>query len=334
MKDTVNDILIVDDTPANLTVLRQMLTEHGYRVRPALSGEIALNAIEADIPDLILLDIMMPGMNGFEVCSKLKADAKTSEIPVLFISALNDSDDKVKGFQVGGVDFITKPFNTAEVLARVEIHLALRNMQKEIQEQNIRLLDEIEERKRTEKALEKANRKLEELASLDALTKIANRRQFDQFLHQTWKRLTRETAPIALILCDIDHFKLYNDAYGHVAGDKCLKQVAQAINSPVKRPADLVARYGGEEFVVVMSNTDIDGAIIVAENIRKEIENLNIPHIKSETAPTITLSLGVGSMVPTQSNQPEEFIKEVDLLLYQAKNEGRNRLVAPQNVKL
>jgi two-component sensor histidine kinase len=147
MAHTSNNILIVDDTPANLTILRQMLTEHGYRVRPALSGEIALKAVEADIPDLILLDIMMPGMNGFEVCETLKSDAGTRDIPVLFISALDETEDKVRGFHAGAVDYITKPFNTGEVLARVETHLALRNLQTKIQEQNLQLLDEIEVRK-------------------------------------------------------------------------------------------------------------------------------------------------------------------------------------------
>jgi two-component sensor histidine kinase len=153
---TINNILIVDDTPENLTVLRQMLTEYGCRVRPALSGEIALKAVEADIPDLILLDIMMPGMNGFEVCEKLKSDARTRDVPVLFISALNETEDKVMGFQAGGVDYITKPFNAGEVLARVETHLALRNLQIKIQKQNQQLLDEIEERKEAESRVQQA----------------------------------------------------------------------------------------------------------------------------------------------------------------------------------
>jgi len=162
-----NNILIVDDTPENLTVLRQILTEHGYRVRPALSGEIALKAVQADIPDLILLDIMMPGMDGFEVCEKLKSDPGSSDIPVLFISALNETEDKVRGFQAGGVDYITKPFNAGEVLARVETHLALRNLQIKMQEQNAQLLDEVEERKvaegRSRLALQEKNMLLKEI---------------------------------------------------------------------------------------------------------------------------------------------------------------------------
>ncbi len=328
MTYAINNILIVDDTPENLTVLRQMLTEHGYRVRPALSGEIALKAVQADIPDLILLDIMMPGMNGFEVCSKLKSEARTRDIPVLFISALIETEDKIRGFQAGGVDYIIKPFHTAEVLARIETHLMLRNLQKKIQEQNVELIREIKERERAEEALVEANRKLELLATIDGLTDIPNRRQFDLFLQQEWKRLMREQVPMALILCDIDCFKLYNDAYGHVAGDKCLKQVAQGIRRSLKRSADFVARYGGEEFAVIMSNTGIDGAIKVAEEIRKEIGALKIPHVRSEVGRHLSLSMGVGSTVPDRSGGPEAFINEVDQFLYQAKEAGRDRIVA------
>jgi diguanylate cyclase (GGDEF)-like protein len=328
MARAINNILIVDDTPENLTVLRQMLTKHGYRVRPALSGEIALKAVEADTPDLILLDIMMPGMDGFEVCEKLKSDARTRDIPVLFISALIETEDKVRGFKAGGVDYIIKPFHTAEVLARVETHLTLRNLQKKIQEQNLQLVDEIEERERAEMALMEANRKLELLATIDGLTGISNRRQFDLYLQQEWKRSTREQVPIAFILCDIDHFKLFNDEYGHVEGDKCLKQVAQGIRRSVKRPADFVARYGGEEFAVIMPNTDIEGAIMVAREIKKEIGTLKIPHVRSKTGRYVSLSMGVSSMLPERSDEPEAFINEVDQFLYQAKETGRDRIIA------
>jgi diguanylate cyclase (GGDEF)-like protein len=331
MAHAINNILIVDDTPENLTVLRQMLTEAGYRVRPALSGEIALKAVEVDVPDLILLDIMMPGMDGIEVCAKLKSDARTHDVPVLFISALIETEDKVRGFKAGGVDYIIKPFHAAEVLARVETHLALRNLQTKIQNQNLQLVDEIEERERAEKALVEANRKLELLATIDGLTDIPNRRQYDLYLQQEWKRLTREQLPIAVILCDIDHFKLYNDEYGHVAGDKCLKQVAHGICRSVKRPADFVARYGGEEFVVIMPDTDIEGAIKVAEEIRKEIGTLKIPHVRSEAGRNVSLSMGVGSTLPGRTDGPEGFINEVDQFLYQAKEAGRDRIVTSGN---
>jgi len=328
MAHVTNNILIVDDTPENLSVLRKMLTEHGYRVRPALSGEIALKAVEADIPDLVLLDIMMPGMDGFEVCEKLKSDDRTRDIPVLFISALIETEDKVRGFKAGGVDYIIKPFHAAEVLARVETHLMLRNLQKKIQEQNLQLIGEIEERERVEKALVEANLKLELLATIDGLTDIPNRRQYDLYLQQEWKRSVREQLPMAVILCDIDNFKLYNDEYGHVAGDKCLKQVAQGILSSLRRPADFVARYGGEEFAVIMPNTDNEGAIKVAEEIKKTMGTLKIPHARSGAGRHVSLSMGVSSVLPGRSDGTEAFINEVDRLLYQAKEGGRDRIVA------
>jgi diguanylate cyclase (GGDEF)-like protein len=321
-----SNILIVDDTPENLTVLRLMLKEHGYRARPALSGEIALKAAQVDIPDLILLDIMMPGMNGFEVCKKLKANEVTCDIPVLFFSALNETEDKVKGFKAGGVDFITKPFHTEEVLARVETHLTLRHLHKNVQKKNIQLQNEIEERKRVEKALEKANRELEQLASLDGLTHIANRRQFDATLAREWKRLSRDAKPLSLIICDIDFFKKYNDTYGHVSGDDCLIKVAEAITSAVHRPADMVARYGGEEFAVIIPETDLGGAVMVAEKIRKAVTELAIPHANSEVAPVISLSLGVTAMAPEPEKPRQTIILCADELLYQAKATGRNRV--------
>jgi diguanylate cyclase (GGDEF)-like protein len=322
-----SNILIVDDTPENLTVLRQMLKEHGYRARPALSGEIALKAAQADIPDLILLDIMMPGMDGFEVCKKLKSNADTRDIPVLFISALNEAADKVKGFEAGGVDYITKPFHTAEVFARVETHLTIRHLQKRMQAQNIRLLNEIEERKRVEIALEGANQELEQLASLDGLTLIANRRQFDVTLDREWKRLSRDAKPLSLIFCDIDFFKKYNDNYGHVDGDDCLKKVALAITSAVNRPADIAARYGGEEFAVIMPDTDLDGAVVVAEEIRRAVRKLGIPHTQSEASPVVSLSLGVTTMTPDPEKSPETIILAADSLLYRAKESGRDRVI-------
>jgi diguanylate cyclase (GGDEF)-like protein len=280
-----------------------------------------LKTVQAGIPDLILLDIMMPGLNGFELCEKFKANPQTQDIPIIFISALDESEDKVKGFQAGGVDYISKPFNAAEVVVRVKTHLTLRKM-------HLQLLREIEERKLIEEALEKANKELEILASLDGLTQVANRRQFEQHLQKEWKRLKRERVPIGVILCDIDFFKRYNDNYGHVAGDKCLKEVAQGIKRAVKRPADLVARYGGEEFAVILINSDVNGAMKVAEDIRKEIQELQIPHIDSDVSDHVSLSMGVSSIVPTDTHVPESFVNYVDKFLYKAKKTGRDRIVA------
>ena len=323
-----NNILLVDDIPANLSMLRQMLTTQGYRVRPALSGEIALKAVQVDAPDLILMDIMMPGLNGFEVCSRLKSAADTCDIPVLFISVRNETEMKIKAFEVGGVGFITKPFQTAEVMARITTHLTIRNTQKKKMEQNTQLLSEVEDRKQAEKILEKSNQKLEQFAFIDALTEIPNRRYFDHYLQQEWKHSVRDKIPMVTIICNIDDFKLYNDTYGHVAGDKCLQQVAQGIHHCIKRPVDLVARYGGEEFAVIMPNTNIEGALTVAKHIKKEIGELKIPHIQSKASRYVSLSMGANSLIPDRFTKPETFINTADQFLYKAKAAGKDCIMA------
>jgi diguanylate cyclase (GGDEF)-like protein len=330
------NILIVDDTPENLTVLRQMLTAHGYRVRPAINGETALKTIQTSLPDLILLDIMMDGLDGFEVCRRLKSDASARDIPVIFISALNDTIDKVKAFQIGGVDYITKPFQEGEVLARVETHMLLHHMHKQLKEQNVRLQHEITERKRMEAELEKSNRELARLACFDGLTQIANRRYFDHYLEKEWGRMARQKASLSLILCDIDFFKRYNDTYGHQAGDECLKKVAQTISHAIKRPADLVARYGGEEFVILLPETDLSGAVKLVEDIKLEIRNLQIEHAKSDVSPYVSLSMGICTMRPDREKLSTELVAVADRALYQAKKTGRDRVesVEMDNIQL
>lgn len=335
------DILIVDDTLPNLEILSTMLTDQGYEVRPARNGALALKFARTAPPDLILLDIIMPDMDGYEVCKALKADAGTRDIPVIFISALSNAFDKVKAFSVGGVDYVTKPFQQEEVLARLETHLMIRRQQQHIQEQNTALetqnqtlrelnttlQQEITERRRVEAELEKANQELQRLASLDGLTQVGNRRQFDEYLLREWKREAREQNPLSLIFCDIDYFKRYNDTYGHQAGDECLKRIAQSISHAVKRPADLVARYGGEEFAVILPNTGAEGAMHVARDIQKEIRQLEIPHAQSSVSRYVTLSIGVFSVVPHAGHSPESLVRAADKALYQVKEQGRNAVI-------
>lgn len=326
------NILLVDDRPDNLRVLSSMLTAHGYHVRKVLSGQMALATCQKLPPDLVLLDINMPDMNGYEVCTYLKADAKTRDIPVIFISVLDDVFDKVKAFKAGGADYITKPFQFEEVIARVDNQMIVKRLQVGLQEknrlleqQNALLLEEIEKRRRAEAALQKANKKLQELACSDSLTKIANRRLFDEYLQREWQRSAREQIPLSLILGDIDYFKSYNDTYGHQAGDDCLKQVAQAITRAVKRPADLVARYGGEEFAVILPNTSSNGAVQVAQKIHSEVQRLKIVHSRSSVSDYITLSLGTYTIIPNPEFSPAVLIANTDRLLYQAKERGRNQ---------
>ncbi len=320
-------ILIVDDSPTNVGVLFDFLTNAGFKVLMAQDGETALLKANDDSPDVILLDIIMPGIDGFETCRRLKANQSTQDIPVIFMTALSQTSVVVKGFQLGAVDFITKPTQQEIVLARVISHLTIQKLRHSLQEQNMQLQQEIQQRHLAEAALQKANEELQSLATLDGLTQIANRRRFDECMSKAWSILVREQLPLSLLLCDVDFFKRYNDSKGHQAGDECLQQVAQAMKHCVKRPADLVARYGGEEFVVILPNTNEEGALKVAEDIRLAVKALALVHPQSPISQHITLSLGVSCTIPCQKSCPEELIAAADGALYQAKETGRDRSV-------
>lgn len=325
---TKGTILLVDDLPENLKLLTDLLSKYGYKVRSATSGRRAMKTVKLKRPDIILLDIKMPEMDGYQVCQSFKSDPDLCDIPILFISALNDTFDKVKAFQSGGVDYITKPFQIEEVVARLEAHLTIQKQQKILQ-------IEIAKREQIELALQEknqqlqeANHKLELLANLDGLTQIANRRRFDDYLTLEWKRHRREQNPLSLVLIDIDYFKRYNDNHGHQAGDHCLIQVAQAIATVLQRPTDLVARYGGEEFAVILSNTHGEGALRVATAIQMAIASLKILHGDSDVSDHVTLSMGIASLVPAWDQGSETIIFYADQALYRAKKQGRNQTIA------
>ena len=493
MAQGVESLLIVDDQPDNLRVLSAILSEQGYKVRKALDGVTAIESAQAQPPNLILLDVKMPQMDGYEVCTALRELPQTCEIPVIFLSGMDSTADKVKAFAVGGVDYITKPFEAEEVLARVRQHLAFclqkRQLQQEVRERQqaqaetqlllttiqavngasdfetalrammsevtrgiswdyceawtptpdkevfalnqvyhdsrdlliqrffetsqsrtfgynmglpgtvwasqqpewlvdasattplflrspalsaaglkaafavpivvdeavlavlvffkrsqseydanlVQLVSTIAlqvggfmQRKQVEEALRQANQELQRLANIDGLTEIANRRRFDKVLQQEWMRLRRDQAPLSLILCDVDYFKLYNDHNGHLAGDDCLRQVAQAIQKSVHRPADLAARYGGEEFAVILPSTTAEGAFQVAAQIQATLANLNLPHGRSLVSRTVTLSMGIATAIPALGFSPDELIEAADRALYSAKAEGRNQYCSDQ----
>lgn len=331
---TRGNILVVDDALANVQLLSRMLTDHGYKVRKVLSGQMALMGVQTAPPDLVLLDVNMPEMNGYEVCQQLKANAATHDIPIIFISALDDVTEKVKAFSVGGVDYITKPFQVAEVLARVEHQLTLRDLQRQLRQQNLLLQQKILEHERTMQELEQAkvtlqqvNQELQRLTTIDDLTQIANRRHFYEYLTQSWRRLLREQANLSLLLCDVDHFKRYNDACGHQAGDRCLQQVAHTIQQVVQRPSDLVARYGGEEFAIILPDTSAEGALYLAEKMQLQLDQAQIPHPQSLVGEYVTLSIGATSLIPVADQSPDILIAIADQALYAAKEQGRNRIV-------
>lgn len=295
-------ILIVDDNPLNIKILGESLRNE-CNIQVAISGENALAiAASAIPPDLILLDIMMPDMDGYEVCKQLKANECTQNIPIIFISAKNADKDEAYGLELGAVDYIIKPFHLPIAHARIRTHLALK----------------------------KKSDLLEKLTRIDGLTNIANRRGLNEFIRQEWNRGRRSGLPLSVIFSDIDHFKMMNDHYGHSAGDQCLINVAKVIEVSLGRATDFVGRYGGEEFVVILPETDLESATTIAEKIRTHIEQLNIPHVDSPVSDRITLSFGVASVIPHELNSPEALIKAADMAAYKAKNNGRNQVCVSQ----
>jgi len=442
---TKGSILLVDDLPENLQLLSELLMQLGYTIRSVTSGRMALKTLNAKQPDLILLDIKMPEMDGYQVCSAIKADEKLQPIPVIFISALDDAFDKVKAFECGGVDYITKPFHIEEVVARVENQLTIQR-QKIALQQELKKRQETEEvlyqsrallssvlnsaldgiaalqavrdlqghiadfrcllvnpviakvfnrsredligklvfkkfihrinetlfesfiaivetnepleadfyyplgesswyhfvavklgdgfaitvrditaRKKMELELQQANQELQILAHLDGLTKVANRRCFDAFLEKEWQRLYRSQQPLSLLILDVDYFKHYNDRYGHQQGDECLIQIAHVLQTTVSRPTDLMARYGGEEFALVLSETDQQGAIAIAQTIRDNVAALATQHCASNLKEIPTVSIGIACMIPKLEFTPDYLLNQADKALYLAKQQGRDQ---------
>ncbi|MFM1841695.1 MAG: hypothetical protein RLZZ490_428 [Cyanobacteriota bacterium] len=320
-------LLIVDDSSDNLRLLSTMLQSQGYQVKKAISGKFALQSLTVIEPDLILLDVNMPEMDGYQVCQTLKTNPQYQAIPIIFISAADQLFNKVQAFKMGAVDYITKPFHLEEVLIRVENQLTQKRLYRELEKQNALLKTEIDERLKIEKALTDANHKLEELASQDGLTGLANRRHFDHYLATQWQYALLNQQILSLILIDVDFFKAYNDAYGHLLGDDCLKQVATILKSVSRKQSDLVARYGGEEFIIVLPNTTVDEAEQLAHRIQQAIADQKIPHRQSLVAEYVTLSMGISDAIPTIQETVADLIQRADFALYQGKSAGRNRII-------
>ena len=292
-------ILMVDDIAANIKILSAIL-KHEHDILVATNGRDALEIALVEQPDVILLDVMMPDMDGYEVCTRLKADVRTRDIPVIFISAMNEVEDEARGLEAGGLDYITKPINPAIVKARVRIHLELKR-QRDL---------------------------LQRISMIDGLTGIANRRRFDEALEREWRRCHRSGSYLSLILVDVDFFKNFNDHYGHLAGDECLKKVAVAMADQIRRGADLVARFGGEEFACLLPDTGAEAAHAMAVRLREAVSGLGIAHLQSAAADHVTISLGVATMVPDGEDLAARLIEQADRGLYYAKQNGRNQIAA------
>lgn len=289
-------LLVIDDQPINIRAINEVFKDE-CDVLMATNGRSGLQKAKEQQPDLILLDIVMSEMDGYEVCQQLSLDPLTSDIPVIFVTAETEDNVQARGFEVGAVDFITKPFNPLIVRARVMTHLTLK-LQMDI---------------------------MKDMALIDGLTGLPNRRRFDQALLGDWNLCQREQKNIALLMIDVDYFKRYNDRYGHLAGDECLKSIARALQTSVRRTSDTCCRYGGEEFACLLPFTDQAGAVLCAENIINEVKGLNIEHKSSDISSLVTVSIGIAVITPTTDIQLEQLVKEADEALYTSKQNGRNR---------
>lgn len=293
-------LLLVDDDPTSLRLAAGIL-DADYVLRVATCGGDAL-ALTADGPELILLDHHLPDIDGLEVCRRLKADPRSADTPVIFITGNQDPVLEAAALEAGAVDFVTKPYSTAVLRARVRTHIALK-------------------------------RKTDLLAQLawhDGLTGVANRRTFDQRLQMAWRLAQRHQTPLSLVMIDADHFKAVNDDFGHQAGDQCLRDIARCIATQLKRPGDLLARYGGEEFVLLLPQTDAAGASHLAEAIRAAVEGTFARAADAGGgAPRLTVSCGCATWTPAVDDAPEHLLRLADRNLYRAKAAGRNRVEPP-----
>jgi diguanylate cyclase (GGDEF)-like protein len=291
-----NSVLIVDDENSNIMALTHILSPD-YAIYAAKNGQNGITAAEKYHPDVILLDIIMPEMNGHAVIKALKNSEKTSDIPVIFITGLSNTDDEEKGLNMGAADYISKPFSPAIVKLRVQ--------------NQIKMLNQL--------------RIIEQISMIDQLTSIPNRRGFDNRMDMEWVRAIRENTLVSILIMDVDKFKVYNDTYGHQQGDMALRAVAKTLTRSLDRSGDFAARWGGEEFVVLLPNTDLKGALNIAEKIRLNISNVIIP-CADGTETKVTISIGVKTHAPRQDSSRESFISEADRALYKAKETGRNRV--------
>ncbi len=305
-----SSILIVDDNTQNLQILANILQAENYKVAMVKDGKKALEFMDKIRPDLILLDIMMPGLDGFHVCQRFKQNEDNRDTPVIFISALNATEEKIKAFEAGGVDYITKPFHRDEVIARIRTHLELKHSREDLKE--------------AYEALHEKNRELEIAAKTDMLTRISNRRDILEKIKYEKNRSDRSKKGFSLILTDIDDFKLINDKFGHDCGDIVLVNVAQFIRSRIRKQ-DMVGRWGGEEFLILLPETDGNGGKSLAGVIKKSLQEMGVEYEKQWIR--VTLTFGIAEYYP--DSDINECIKRADQALYLGKDKGKNIIIGP-----
>lgn len=304
--------LVIEDTSSSLQILCHYIEKMGIAPIPAETGIDGVNLFLSERPDLILLDIVLPDIDGFEVARRIRqAERPTDWTPIIFLTALDKDEDLEKGIAAGGDDYLHKP------VSEVVLGAKIRAMQRIIQMRQSLLV--------MTRKLDAANHELKRLASLDGLTGIANRRHFDEALAREWRRAMRQGNELSILMCDIDYFKQYNDAYGHLVGDEALRLISQALTAAMDRGGDLIARYGGEEFAAVLPETSSGGALFVAERMKQAIDQLRLPNTGSPFG-HITASFGIASVVPQPETSPLTLLDAADHALYEAKHAGRNRV--------
>jgi diguanylate cyclase (GGDEF)-like protein len=312
MPDSSGHILLVDDEPLNLKLLKRMLEIKGFTTTTALTGAEAMQLLEKTPVDLILLDVIMPGIGGYEVCQKIKSIPELKRIPVVFLTGLTENQDLIKGFDVGAVDYVRKPFNVAELLARVNAHVEIKRSREIIETQKAKL-EQINDE------LEAMNRSLYQRSITDSLTNVFNRQYALDYLHKEMDRFKRYGGVFSMMLLDIDHFKAINDTFGHLQGDAALVRCSQALKRSV-RTVDILGRFGGEEFLIILPSTALTGAILVAKRVCEAMKETGNPGM---SVPPLTMSIGIA---PYGGQEEKVFIQKIDGLLYKAKASGRNRI--------
>ena len=322
-------LLIVDDEKIVLAILSSMIKEWGYEVILAANGDEAWGLLQKiDEPIILLVDWMMAGLDGVDFCKMVKKSKNATKTHVIMLTAKRKMEDLVIGFDAGADDFLSKPVDPRELSSRLSVGRRILKYKHDLEQRNSVLHATTKVMEKIMEELNTVNEKLRVLSMIDELTGVANRRSMEDYLLREWGYAMRNSDPLTLIMVDVDFFKLYNDTYGHQAGDECLRKVASVLDDTITRSGDLVARYGGEEFIVALRNTDTVGGQQVGECLRKRVENLEIPHSASGISSYVTISLGVVTMVPEQGHSYNELIEKADQFMYQAKNSGCNRWVS------